>query len=396
MNNKKLNLDFSNTEIAFKSKSDSELRMSNFLFKAIGINWLVKIGTPLVETAFSLYLPIKTLIKKTVYKQFVGGESITDCEKAIDNLYKYNIGTILDYSVEGKEAEADFDFTTQETIETIHKAKGNSKIPFSVFKVTGVARFELLSKVNDNLTLTTEEQTEFEKVKARIEKICSTAFENHVRIFIDAEESWIQNTIDALATKMMEKFNKTEAIVFNTIQLYRHDRLEFLKNSLVAANQNNYFYGVKLVRGAYMEKEAKRALEMNYTNPIQNSKENSDADYNNALSFCIENINKISFCAGTHNENSSKLLAQLMLDNNIANNDKRIYFSQLYGMSDNLSYNLANAGYNVAKYLPYGPVRAVLPYLFRRAAENTSVKGQTGRELNLILTERKRRATATK
>ena len=395
MNNKKLNLDFSNTEIAFKSKSDSELRMSNFLFKAIGINWLVKIGTPLVETAFSLHLPIKTLIKKTVYQQFVGGESIIDCEKAIDNLYKYNIGTILDYSVEGKEAEADFDFTTQETIETIHKAKGNSKIPFCVFKVTGVARFELLSKVNDNLTLTTEEQTEFEKVKARIEKICTIAFEDHVRIFIDAEESWIQNTIDALATEMMEKFNKTEAIVFNTIQLYRHDRLAFLKNSLVAANQNNYFYGVKLVRGAYMEKEAKRALEMNYTNPIQSSKENSDADYNNALSFCIENINKISFCAGTHNENSSKLLAQLMLDNNIANNDKRIYFSQLYGMSDNLSYNLANAGYNVAKYLPYGPVRAVLPYLFRRAAENTSVKGQTGRELNLILTERKRRTTST-
>lgn len=392
MTNKILHLDFSNTEIAFKSKSNAELRTSYLLFKAIGMNWLVKLGTPLVETAFALHLPIKPLIKHTVYKQFVGGEDINDCEKAIDNLYKFNIGTILDYSVEGKEAEEDFEYTCKETIETIHKAKNNPKIPFCVFKVTGVARFALLEKVNSNGTLTTEEATEYQKVIARIEKICKTAYENNVRIFIDAEETWIQQAIDNLATAMMEKFNKQQAIVYNTLQLYRHDRLAFLKASHEHALANNYYLGVKLVRGAYMEKERERAQTLNYTDPIQTTKENSDKDYDLALKFCIENIDRVSVCAGTHNENSSKLLAQLMLDKNIPNNDKRIFFSQLYGMSDNLSYNLANAGYNVAKYLPYGPVKAVMPYLFRRAAENTSVKGQTGRELNLILKERKRRA----
>jgi proline dehydrogenase len=392
MTNKILQLDFSNTEIAFKAKTNSELRTSYFLFKAIGMNWLVKMGTPLIETAFALHLPIKSLIKHTVYQQFVGGENITECEKAIDTLNKYHIGTILDYSVEGKEAEADFENTCNETIDTIHKAKGNSKIPFCVFKVTGLARLALLEKINSNITLTENEILEFEKVKARIEKICNTAFENNVKIFIDAEETWIQNPIDQMATEMMVKFNKNEAIVYNTIQLYRHDRLAFLKDSFNHAIANNYYLGIKLVRGAYMEKERERAAKLNYADPIQISKENTDNDYDNALRFCLENINRISICAGTHNEKSSTTLAQMMLDNNIEINDKRIYFSQLYGMSDNLSFNLANAGYNVTKYLPYGPVKDVMPYLFRRAAENTSVKGQTGRELNLILTEKARRA----
>ena len=392
MTNKILQLDFSNTEIAFKAKSNSELRTSYFLFKAIGINWLVKIGTPLIETAFALHLPIKSLIKHTVYQQFVGGENITECEKAIDTLNKYNIGTILDYSVEGKESELDFENTCNETIDTIHKAKGNSKIPFCVFKVTGLARFALLEKISTNISLNENEIIEFDKVKIRIEKICKTAFENNVKIFVDAEETWIQNAIDQMATEMMVKFNKNEAIVYNTIQLYRHDRLVFLKESFNHAVANNYFLGIKLVRGAYMEKERARAAELNYTDPIQKSKENTDIDYDHALKFCLENINRISICAGTHNEKSSATLAQMMLDNNIEINDKRIYFSQLYGMSDNLSYNMANAGYNVAKYLPYGPVRDVMPYLFRRAAENTSVKGQTGRELNLILKEKARRA----
>jgi len=392
MTNKILKLDFSNTEIAFKAKTNSELRTSYFLFKAIGMNWLVKMGTPLIETAFALHLPIKSLIKHTVYQQFVGGENIIECEKAIDTLDKFHIGTILDYSVEGKEAESDFENTCNETIDTIHKAKGNSKIPFCVFKVTGLARLALLEKINNNITLSENEIVEFEKVKARIEKICTTAFENSVKIFIDAEETWIQNPIDQMATEMMVKFNKNEAIVFNTIQLYRHDRLAFLKESFNHAVANNYYLGIKLVRGAYMEKERARAAELNYLDPIQINKENTDNDYDHALSFCLENINRISICAGTHNEKSSITLAQMMLDNNIEINDKRIYFSQLYGMSDNLSYNMANAGYNVAKYLPYGPVKDVMPYLFRRAAENTSVKGQTGRELNLILKEKARRA----
>ncbi|MES2654534.1 MAG: proline dehydrogenase family protein [Bacteroidota bacterium] len=392
MTNKILNLDFSNTEIAFRSKNNSELRTSYYLFKAIGINWLVKMGPPMVELAFNLHLPIKGLIKKTVYQQFVGGESINDCEKAIDTLYKFNIGTILDYSVEGKEEENDFEHTCEETILTIEKAAQNPKIPFCVFKVTGLARFALLEKVTANQTLTTEEEAEYGRVKARINKICKIAFDKNVRIFIDAEETWIQTAIDNLAHEMMEKFNKQEAIVFNTIQLYRHDRLVFLKESHQEAKVHNYYLGLKLVRGAYMEKERKRAQELNYTDPIQPTKEASDKDYDNALRYCIENIDTISICAGTHNETSSKLLAELMLAKNIPNNDRRIYFSQLYGMSDNLSYNLADAGYNVAKYLPYGPVKSVLPYLFRRAAENTSVKGQTGRELKLILQERTRRS----
>ncbi|MCF8429727.1 MAG: proline dehydrogenase family protein [Bacteroidia bacterium] len=392
MTNKILHLDFSNTEIAFKAKTNSELRTSYFLFKAIGMNWLVKMGTPLIETAFALHLPIKPLIKHTVYQQFVGGENIIECEKAIDTLNKYHIGTILDYSVEGKETETDFENTCHETIDTIHKAKGNSKIPFCVFKVTGLARLALLEKINSNITLTENEILEFEKVKARIEKICRTAFENNVKIFIDAEETWIQNPIDEMATEMMVKFNKKEAIVYNTIQLYRHDRLAYLNDSFNHALNNNYYLGIKLVRGAYMEKERERAAKLNYADPIQINKENTDADYDKALRFCLENINRISICAGTHNEKSSTTLAQMMLDNNIEINDKRIYFSQLYGMSDNLSFNLANAGYNVAKYLPYGPVKDVMPYLFRRAAENTSVKGQTGRELNLILKEKARRA----
>jgi proline dehydrogenase len=392
MTNKILQLDFSNTEIAFQSKNNAELRTSYLLFKAIGINWLVKMGTPLVEIAFALHLPIKPLIKHTVYKQFVGGEDINDCELAIDNLYKFGIGTILDYSVEGKEAEEDFDYTCKETIDTIHKAKNNPKIPFCVFKVTGVARFALLEKLNKNIPLNVDEQIEFEKVIGRIDSICKAAFDNNVRLFIDAEETWIQIAIDNLATQMMQKYNKEKAIVFNTLQLYRHDRLAFLKESHQQAISDNYYLGVKLVRGAYMEKERARAKELNYTDPIQPTKEKSDIDYNLALTYCIEHIDRISICAGTHNENSSLYLAQLMSDNQIANNDYRIYFSQLYGMSDNLSYNLANAGYNVAKYLPYGPVKAVMPYLFRRAAENTSVAGQTGRELNLILKERARRA----
>ena len=392
MTNKILQLDFSNTEIAFQSKNNAELRTSYLLFKAIGINWLVKMGTPLVEIAFALHLPIKPLIKHTVYKQFVGGEDINDCELAIDNLYKFGIGTILDYSVEGKEAEEDFDYTCKETIDTINKAKNNPKIPFCVFKVTGVARFALLEKLNNNITLNVDEQVEFEKVVNRIDSICKTAYENNVRLFIDAEETWIQIAIDNLATQMMQKYNKEKAIVFNTLQLYRHDRLAFLKESHQQAISNNYYLGVKLVRGAYMEKERARAKELNYIDPIQPTKEKSDVDYNEALAYCIDHIDRISICAGTHNENSSLYLAQLMSDSQIKNNDNRIYFSQLYGMSDNLSYNLANAGYNVAKYLPYGPVKAVMPYLFRRAAENTSVAGQTGRELNLILKERARRA----
>ncbi len=384
-------LSFDNTEIAFKSKSNNELTQSYLLFKAIGYNWLVKLGPPMVNGAFNMGLPIKGLIKSTVFKQFCGGESMDDCNNTIDQLYSYGVGTILDYSVEGEEKEESFNATATETLETITKAQNNPKIPFCVFKVTGLARFDLLAKVSAKETLTSTEESEWGRVKNRIHNICKTANDNNVRIFIDAEESWIQPAIDDLAHDMMREFNLQKCIVYNTIQLYRHDRLAFLKTSFDDAMKHNYYLGLKLVRGAYMEKERERALKMGYPSPIQPDKASSDKDYNEALHFCIEHIDRINVCAGSHNEQSSMLLTELMAQKGLANNDQRIYFSQLYGMSDHISFNLSSAGYNVAKYLPYGPVKAVMPYLFRRAAENTSVKGQAGRELTLINREVARR-----
>jgi proline dehydrogenase len=348
----------------------------------------------MVEFAFNIHLPITGIIKATVFKQFCGGETIDDSVPTIKHLDEYGIGSILDYSVEGKEEEKEFEHTTEETLLTIDKATNNPQIPFCVFKVTGLARFNLLAKVNAKEALSVSEQEEFDKVKNRVERICRKAFDNKVRIFIDAEETWIQDTIDALAREMMLKFNKETATVYNTIQLYRHDRLAFLKQSYEDALKHNYYLGVKLVRGAYMEKEAARALALGYPNPIQPTKQSCDNDYDAALTFCVEKIDRISICAGTHNEQSSMLLDQLMQKHSLAPNDKRIYFSQLFGMSDHISFNLSSAGYNVAKYLPYGPVKSVMPYLFRRAAENTSVKGQSGRELTLISKEVKRRKAA--
>lgn len=384
-------VDFSNTHIAFQTKSNKELRNSYMLFKAISYNWLVQVGPKIVDFGFSIGLPIKGIIKKTVFHQFCGGENIQDCEKAIQLMHQYNVGTILDYSVEGEEREEVFETTAQEIIKTILKAKGNSSIPFSVFKVTGIARFDLLNKVNSKEVLTEAEHKEFDEVKRRFKLICETAFQSQVRLFVDAEESWIQDAIDDLVTEMMLVYNKERAIVYNTIQFYRHDRLAFLKKSVEHAKEHGYYYGVKLVRGAYMEKEALRALEMGYTNPIQPNKPASDRDYNAGLKYCVQEIDRVAICCGTHNEDSCKFLIELMKEKGLAPNDQRVYFSQLFGMSDHLSFNLGHAGYCVAKYLPYGPVKAVLPYLFRRAQENTSVQGQAGRELSLVQTELHRR-----
>jgi proline dehydrogenase len=387
-------VDFSNTQLAFQTKTNKELRNSYILYKAIGYNWLVQTGPKMVDLCFKVGLPIKGIIKKTVFHQFCGGENIHECEKNIQLMHKYGVGTILDYSVEGEEKEEVFEATAQEIIRTILKAKGNTSIPFSVFKVTGIARFELLRKVNYKENLNDKEFKEFEEVKRRFRLICETAYQSNVRLFVDAEESWIQDAIDGMVLDMMQLFNREMAIIFNTIQFYRHDRLAFLKKSVDHACDTNYFYGVKLVRGAYMEKEAQRALDMGYINPIQPNKDASDRDYNAGLKFCVERIEKVSICCGTHNEDSCKYLIELMKEKGLAPNDQRVYFSQLFGMSDNLSYNLSHAGYCVAKYLPYGPVKAVLPYLFRRAQENTSVKGQAGREFSLVQTELHRRSHA--
>lgn len=384
-------LSFNNTEIAFAGKTTNDLNRSYWLFKLVSNPTFVNIGKSLTTFAIKTHLPIKGIIKATIFKQFCGGETIDECTAAIAELRKYNIGTILDYSVEGKESENDFDACAKETIATVHKAKENKNIPFCVFKVTGLARFDLLQKISAKESLSSDEQKEFDRIKERVNTICKSAHDAGVPIFIDAEESWIQQAIDDLANDMMLLYNKEKCIVYNTFQLYRKDRLEYLKHSFNLAGQHSYFLGAKLVRGAYMEKERARAFEKNYPSPIQDNKENTDKDYDLAVRFCIEHISKIAFCAGTHNEKSSMDLAMLMQEKKIKEENKHIYFSQLLGMSDHISFNLANAGYNVAKYVPYGPVREVLPYLIRRAQENTSVKGQTGRELNLIIKEKERR-----
>ncbi|MSQ79889.1 MAG: proline dehydrogenase [Flavobacteriaceae bacterium] len=384
-------ISFKNTEIAFQSKSVGQLRRAHLLFRALGLGWLVNAGPCLVNLAFSLRLPVKGIIRRTVFAQFCGGENIEDCTAAIQNLWKYKVGTILDYSVEGEETTAVFEACTEEIIRTIEKAKGNPAIPFSVFKVTGIARFDLLEKIAMGASLSPVEQAAQEAILHRMDTICGKANEYGVRLFIDAEESWVQPAIDNLAETMMARYNMHTAIVYNTVQLYLSDKLEYLKELHKKATAGGWQCGVKLVRGAYMEKERERALALGYPNPIQLSKAASDADYNEALEFCIEQIQNTYVCAGTHNEESSMLLVELMNKHGVDKADKRIYFSQLLGMSDHISYNLANAGYNVAKYVPYGPVKAVLPYLIRRAQENTSAKGQAGRELTLIQSELRRR-----
>jgi proline dehydrogenase len=388
---KKSSISFDNTEIAFAGKSDSDLNRAYWLFKLLHYNWLVKLSPPFVKFALWSKLPVRGLIRKTVFKHFCGGENIRDCRKTIDELGKYQIGTILDYSVEGKESEEDFDAGLNQTLATIEEAKSNANVPFSVFKPSGFVRFALLEKINAKKTLTEEEQKEFQRFRNRVETICQTGFEKNVPIYIDAEQSWIQDVIDDLVRDMMMKHNKEKVMVYNTIQMYRTDRLQFLETSYDHARKNNYKLGMKIVRGAYMEIERRRASQYGYSSPIHRDKDSTDKSFDDSLRFCVANINDIAICCGTHNEQSCLLLTELMLEKGLANNHPNIWFSQLYGMSNHISYNLAKAGYNVSKYVPYGPVTSVLPYLIRRAQENTSVKGQTGRELSLILTEKKRR-----
>ncbi len=384
-------LSFENTEIAFRHASNSSLKRAWWLFKFININFFVKVGPPITNFALKIQLPIKGIIRATIFKQFCGGETIAECDETIKNLAQGGVGTILDYSVEGEDEEHIFDETRQEIIRTIERAKGDPAIPLTVFKVTGVGRFALLEKLDAQQQLTLAEQQEWEKVQNRVRSICEKAHLLDIPVMIDAEESWIQDTIDMLALGMMRSFNRNRTIVYNTYQLYRHDKLASLQHDHAIAKTEGFYLGAKLVRGAYMEKERKRAIEMGYTSPIQPTKQATDVDYNKALVFCIENIKEIAFVAGTHNEDSCRILADLLDANKVDHNHSHVYFSQLLGMSDNLSFNLAHSHYNVAKYVPYGPVKAVLPYLFRRAQENTAIAGQMSRELSLITKERKRR-----
>lgn len=382
---------FNNTENAFSLKSNAELNRAHFLFQMIGKPSLVKIGTSLTNFALKFHLPVEGLIRKTVFDHFCGGVNEQDCLKVVEKMYTKGVSSVLDYSVEGKEEEEQFDACLAMTLKTIDFAKENKAIPFAVFKPTGLGKIDLYEKVGAKLPLSSSEQYEWNRVVARFEKICQYAFDHNVQILIDGEETWMQDAADDLVEKMMEKFNKEKALIFNTLQLYRWDRVDYLKELHKRAQEKKYHIGMKLVRGAYMEKEAKRAEEKGCKNPICESKQATDDNFNAGLTYMLDNISEMAVFAGTHNEESSYLLMSLMEQKGISKNDNRIWFGQLYGMSDNISYNLAAHGYNVAKYLPFGPVRDVMPYLIRRAQENTSVAGQTGRELSLIISERNRR-----
>lgn len=384
-------LNFEDTKTAFVLKSDAQLKKASYLFKLVASKSLVGLGKKAANLAMKLRLPIREVVKRTVYDQFVGGESIEECESIIRQLLEHNVYALLDYSIEGKSSEGDFDATKDKIVQTIKYGASHEGVPFAVFKVTGIARFALLQKVSEGKHLNELESRAWERVRNRVEEICYTAHKFGLKVMIDAEETWIQTAIDQLTQDMMAHFNQHDAVVFNTLQMYRVDRLEYLHALRDEARLKNYYPGVKLVRGAYMEKERERAANLGYPDPIQPSKEASDQSFDAGVEFCLEHLDRMRLVAGSHNERSAQLLAQGMEKRGIRSNDGRIWFSQLYGMSDNLSFNLAKAGYNVVKYLPFGPVSETLPYLIRRAEENSAAGGQTSRELKLIEKELKRR-----
>lgn len=407
MNNNKT-ISFDNTEIAFEYKNDSQLQKAHFLFSSMGKPWLVNLGLKVTPVAIKWKLPFtKTVIRKTIFQQFVGGETLEETAKVADKLEEYKVQVILDYGVEGKEGEENFEHARDEFKKVIAYAATQANIPFMSVKVTGFARFALLEKLDSAMhvaegtlmkryltaveLLTPAEKEEWHRVRLRMLHICEEATAKNIGVLIDAEETWIQDPVDALTILMMDTFNKTKSVVFNTLQMYRHDRLQFLKDSYVAAAERKFILGTKLVRGAYMEKERNRAAEMNYPSPIQPDKASSDKDYNAAVEFCIEHLDQISVIVASHNEYSNLYTTELLDKKGLPHNHPHVHFSQLYGMSDNITFNLAKSGCSVSKYLPFGPIADVIPYLMRRAQENSSVSGQTGRELGLISKEIKRR-----
>ncbi|MEO8172476.1 MAG: proline dehydrogenase family protein [Sediminibacterium sp.] len=392
-----MNISFDNTENAFAYKTDKELKGARFLFKTMEFSWFVQVGTRLTPFIMKTGLPVHGLIRKTIFKQFVGGETLEETASVGSVLGKYGVQVILDYGVEGKEGEDSFDHATEEFIRVINYAATQSNIPFISIKVTGLARFGLLQTLDEAPRLRSgihdheEETAEWDRVRDRMYIICEAAAEKNIGVLIDAEESWIQDPVDRLTMEMMEVFNKEKVIVYNTIQLYRHDRLHFLKLSHQIARQQGFLLGIKLVRGAYMEKERARANDKGYASPIQAGKAATDSDYNEAVTYCINHLEEVSVIVASHNEESNLLAASLLDEKGIPHNHSHVHFSQLYGMSDNITFNLAKEGFNVSKYLPFGPIRDVVPYLMRRAQENSSVSGQTGRELSLIKKELQRR-----
>ncbi len=409
----RMDISFDNTETAFAHKTGKELKEAHWLFSAMRYQSLVKLGTAITPWAIRSGLPIKKLVRSTIFKQFVGGETLEETIPVIEKLQRFNVQVILDYGVEGKTGEKNYDQACEEFIRVIEFAAGQPGVPFMSVKVTGIGRFSLLEKLDylmhsaESISLincynialqqlSIDELQEWDRVYQRMKRISTAAREAKVGFLVDAEETWIQDPVDAITMLMMEEFNKENLVVYNTLQLYRHDRLSFLKKSYEAARERNFLLGVKLVRGAYMEKERRRAEEKRYESPIQLDKASTDADFNDTVKYCIDNIYGIGLIVASHNEHSNLLAVELLQDKGLPLDHPHVHFSQLYGMSDNITYNLAKAGCCVSKYLPFGPIRDVVPYLMRRAQENTSVGGQTSRELKLLKTEIKRRKESVK
>jgi proline dehydrogenase len=384
-------VNFQDTKIAFERKTDLQLKKTAWLFGMMSKPWLVNLGSRLTLLGLNIGLPIKGLIKNTIFEQFCGGTSLEESLKTVHELSALGVETVLDYGAEAKESETDFDNTLAQFLKVVDFAAENKSVEIVPIKVTGMARFDILEKLSAGKTLTVEEQKSWEGTVARLDKLCRIANEKKTALFIDAEESWIQQAIDDITDLMMLRYNKNGVVVYNTFQMYRHDRLEFLKKSYETAISNGYILGAKLVRGAYMEKERERALKMGYPSPIQPDKTATDRDYNLAVAFCIQHYKQIASCLASHNQGSTELQIELMEKMNLTKNHPNLSFCQLYGMSDNLTFNLAKAGYRVGKYVPFGPISDVIPYLIRRARENSSVNGEVGRELKMIREELKRR-----
>lgn len=384
-------LSFENLEVAFAAKSNAELRKMYLIFATMNNKVISNLGILLADLAFKLNLPIKRIMKNTMFGHFCGGETISESIEACQKLANFGVESILDLSIEGKGSEESYNQTAEEIRQTMIESSKTNYMPFGVFKATGLGDFQLLIKVQEGKLFSEIEQIAFDKMKARVDMLCQTAHDLGLKILIDAEESWFQNTIDLLAYEAMSKYNTERCVVYNTFQMYRHDSLERLKKAKEVASKTGYILGVKTVRGAYMEKERKRSIDLGYPSPIQPDKESTDRDYDAALHFCIENKNSIWLVSGSHNESSNLLLTELMGQHQIEVGSDHVYFSQLYGMSDNISFNLAKSGFRIAKYVPYGPVEKVMPYLSRRASENSSIAGQSSREFQLIRKEMARR-----
>ncbi len=382
---------FDNTETAFKLKSDSELERAYFLFKMISKEPLVKIGSAMTKFALNINLPVEGLIRSTVFDHFCGGVNEKDCMATVDKLFDVGVFSVLDFSVEGKEEDAQFDATANKVIELTEFAKNKKAMPFSVFKPTGFGRFKVWQKITENEPLSDSEKIYWKNIEARYDRVSKAAHDCNIRLLIDAEESWMQDAADHLCEKMMEKYNTERPIIFNTLQCYRWDRLDYLKNLHQRAKTKGYKLGFKIVRGAYMEKENERAIENGYKSPICESKKATDDNFNEVMKYIMDNLEDIELFIGTHNESSTYQAMDLMKQKGISKSENRVWFGQLYGMSDHITFNLGQEGYNVAKYIPFGPVKDVMPYLIRRAEENTSVAGQTSRELTLLKKEKQRR-----